>query len=64
MKIISIKIVLPSKSKTFVVFAEEIQRLEIAYKSNHFEWRKTREKNKREKQESKTRIKNKNQKQK
>ena len=36
MKIISIKIVLPSKSKAFVVFAEEIQRLEIAYKNNHF----------------------------
>lgn len=35
MKIISIKIVLPSKSKAFVVFAEEIQRLEIAYKNNH-----------------------------
>ena len=46
MKIISIKIVLPSKSKAFVVFVEEIQRLEIAYKNNHFEWRKTRIKNK------------------
>ena len=46
MEIISIKIALPSKSKAFVVFAEEIQRLEIAYKNNHFEWRKTRLKTK------------------
>ena len=46
MKIISIKIVLPSKSKTFVVFAEETQRLEIAYENNHFRV----EKNKNQKQ--------------
>ena len=46
MEIISIKIALPSKSKTFVVFAEEIQRLEIAYKNNHFRV----EKNKTQKQ--------------
>ena len=52
MKIISIKIALPSKSKAFVVFAEEIQRLEIAYKNNHFRV----EKNKTQKQESKTKV--------
>ena len=46
MKIISIKIVLPSKSKAFVVFAEEIQRLEKLTKTIIFEWRKTRIKNK------------------
>lgn len=46
MKIISIKIVLLSKSKAFVVFVEETQRLEIAYKNNHFRV----EKNKNQKQ--------------
>ena len=46
MKIISIKIVHPSKSKAFVVFAEEIQRLEKLTKTIIFEWGKTRIKNK------------------